>query len=138
MTVMVRKLPNPTDKHVGSRVRMRRQALGKSQTWLADAVDLTFQQIQKYEKGTNRIGSSRLQQFANLLDVPISYFFEGAPGASSRGKASAEGPSTTYLSKFISSEDGLTLIKAFMQIKDKKLRRGIANLVEQIADGAED
>src|SRR5674476_498199 len=82
-TAVVKKVPNPTDKHVGSRVRMRRQALGKSQTWLADAVDLTFQQIQKYEKGTNRIGSSRLQQFANILDVPVSFFFEGAPGASS-------------------------------------------------------
>ncbi len=108
--------------------------LGKSQSWLADAVGLTFQQIQKYEKGTNRIGSSRLQQFANLLDVPVSFFFEGAPGAWSRGKASAVGPSTAYLSKFISSADGLTLIKAFMQIKDVKLRRGIANLVEQIAN----
>ena len=135
---MVRKLPNPTDKHVGSRVRVRRQALGKSQTWLADAVDLTFQQIQKYEKGTNRIGSSRLQQFASLLDVPISYFFEGAPGASSRGDASAKCPSTAYLSKFISSEDGLTLVKAFMQIRDKKLRRSIANLVDRIADRQED
>jgi transcriptional regulator with XRE-family HTH domain len=138
MTAVVRKLPTPTDKHVGSRVRVRRQALGKSQTWLADAVNLTFQQIQKYEKGTNRIGSSRLQQFSNLLDVPISYFFEGAPRALSRSRASAEGPSTTYLSSFIASEDGLILIKAFMQIKDKKLRRGIVNLVEQIAGGPED
>jgi transcriptional regulator with XRE-family HTH domain len=138
MIVMAGRLPNPTDKHVGSRVRMRRRALGKSQTWLADAVDLTFQQIQKYENGTNRMGSSRLQQFANLLNVPISYFFEGAPVASLRGKASAEGPSTAYLSKFISSEDGLTLIKAFMQIKDKKLKRGIARLVKQIADGSGD
>jgi transcriptional regulator with XRE-family HTH domain len=138
MTAMVRKLPNPTDEHVGSRVRMRRQALGKSQTWLADAVKLTFQQIQKYEKGTNRIGSSRLQQFSNLLDVPISYFFEDAPGVPSRKKARAEGPSTTYLSNFMASEDGLILIKAFMQIEDKKLRRGIVNLVEQIAGGPED
>ena len=78
-TVVVKKVPNPTDKHVGSRVRLQRMTLGKSQSWLGDAVGLTFQQIQKYEKGTNRIGSSRLQQFANILDVPISYFFEGAP-----------------------------------------------------------
>src|SRR5665647_2771403 len=137
-TVVVKKVPNPTDKHVGSRVRMRRVTFGKSQSWLADAVGLTFQQIQKYEKGANRIGSSRLQQFANLLDVPVSFFFEGAPGASSRRTASAVGPSTAYLSKFISSADGLTLIKAFMQIKDVKLRRGIAKLVEQIADRHED
>lgn len=138
MTGMVRKLPNPTDKYVGSRVRMRRQALGKSQAWLADAVNLTFQQIQKYEKGTNRIGSSRLQQFSNLLDVSTSYFFEDAPGALSRNKANAGSSSTTYLSKFIASEDGLTLMKAFMAIKDKKLRRGIAKLVEQIAGDSED
>jgi transcriptional regulator with XRE-family HTH domain len=138
MPIMVRKLPNPTDKHVGARVQMRRKALGKSQSWLGEAVNLTFQQIQKYEKGTNRIGSSRLQQFANILDVPVSFFFEGAPSASSRGKASAEVPSTAYLSKFISSEDGMALIKAFMQIKDAKLRRGIANLVGQIADRHKD
>jgi transcriptional regulator with XRE-family HTH domain len=136
--VVVKKVPNPTDKHVGSRVRMRRMTLGKSQSWLADAVGLTFQQIQKYEKGTNRIGSSRLQQFANLLDVPVSFFFEGGSNASSQRKAKAIDPSITYVSKFISSSDGLALIKAFMQIKDAKLRRGISNFVEQIADRRED
>ena len=109
-------------------------ALGKSQSWLADAVGLTFQQIQKYEKGTNRIGSSRLQQFANLLDVPISFFFEGAPGKSSRTKAKVADPLVDGMSKFVSSSDGVALMKAFTHIKDAKLRRGIANLVEQIAD----
>jgi len=133
MPIMVRKLPNPIDKHVGSCVRMRRMMLGKSQTWLGEAVGLTFQQIQKYEKGTNRIGSSRLQQFANLLDVPISYFFEGAPNALSQRNAKAVDPSTAYLSKFVSSQDGLAFMKAFTQIKDAKLRRGIAELVEKIA-----
>jgi transcriptional regulator with XRE-family HTH domain len=137
-TVVIKKVPNPTDKHVGSRVRMRRMTLGKSQSWLADAVGLTFQQIQKYEKGTNRIGSSRLQQFANLLDVPVSFFFEGGSNASSQRKGKAIDPSITYVSKFISSSDGLALIKAFMQIKDAKLRRGISNFVEQIADRRED
>lgn len=136
--VAVKKAPNPTDKHVGSRVRLRRKTLGKSQSWLADAVGLTFQQIQKYEKGTNRIGSSRLQQFANLLDVPVSFFFEEARGASLRGKASAPGRSTAYVFEFASSSDGLALIKAFMHIKDTKLRRGITKLVEQIADGHKD
>jgi len=137
-TVVVKKVPNPTDKHVGSRVRLRRTTLGKSQSWLADAVGLTFQQIQKYEKGTNRIGSSRLQQFSNLLDVPVSFFFEEARGASSRGKVSAPGLSTAYVSEFASSSDGLALIKAFMHIKDAKLRRGISKLVEQIADRHKD
>lgn len=134
-TVVVKKVPNPTDKHVGSRVRIRRTALGKSQSWLADAVGLTFQQIQKYEKGTNRIGSSRLQQFANLLDVPVSFFFDEARGASSRGKASASDHPTAYVFEFTSSSDGLALIKAFMHINDTKIRRGITKLVEQIADG---
>jgi transcriptional regulator with XRE-family HTH domain len=138
MTCMVRKSPNPTDKYVGLRLRMRRQTLGKSQTWLADAVNLTFQQIQKYEKGTNRIGSSRLQQFAQILDVPISYFFKDAPGATLESKASHGAPTTTYLYKFIASEDGQALMKAFVEIKDKKIRRGIARLVEQIASKPED
>jgi transcriptional regulator with XRE-family HTH domain len=105
-----------------------------SQAKLGEAVGLTFQQIQKYEKGTNRVGASRLQQFSNILGVPVSFFFEGAPNASSQRKAKAIDPSITYVSKFISSSDGLAPIKAFMQIKDAKLRRGISNFVEQIAD----
>ena len=133
-TVVVKKVTNPIDKRVGSRVRMRRMALGKSQSWLAEAVGLTFQQIQKYEKGANRISSSRLQQFANLLDVPISFFFEDV-GKSSRTKAKAVDPLVAGVSEFVSSSDGMALIKAFMHIKDAKLRRGIANFVEQIANG---
>ena len=133
-TVVVKKVTNPIDKRVGSRVRMRRMALGKSQSWLAEAVGLTFQQIQKYEKGTNRISSSRLQQFANLLGVPISFFFEDV-GELSRTKAKAVDPLVAGVSEFVSSSDGMALIKAFMHIKDAKLRRGIANFVEQIANG---
>ena len=76
---MAKKAPNPIDKHVGSRVRMRRMMLSMSQEKLGDALSLTFQQVQKYEKGTNRIGASRLQQIANILQVPVSFFFEGAP-----------------------------------------------------------
>src|SRR3972149_1752114 len=77
--VMAKKAPNPIDKHVGSRVRMRRMMLSMSQEKLGDALGLTFQQVQKYEKGTNRIGASRLQAIANILQVPVSFFFEGAP-----------------------------------------------------------
>ena len=76
---MAKKAPNPTDKHVGSRVRMRRMMLGMSQEKLGDALGLTFQQVQKYEKGTNRIGASRLQQISHILQVPVAFFFEGAP-----------------------------------------------------------
>ena len=77
--MMAKKAPNPIDKHVGSRVRMRRMMLSMSQEKLGDALGLTFQQVQKYEKGTNRIGASRLQQIAHILQVPVSFFFEGAP-----------------------------------------------------------
>ncbi len=128
---MAKKLPNPIDKHVGSRVRMRRMMLSMSQEKLADAIGLTFQQVQKYEKGTNRMGSSRLQQIANTLQVPVTFFFEGAPGQS---KLDGSAPSPAYVSEFLATTDGLALTKAFMQIKDAKLRRRIVNLVEEIAD----
>jgi transcriptional regulator with XRE-family HTH domain len=129
---MVKKSPNPTDKHVGSRVRMRRMMLGMSQEKLGDALDLTFQQVQKYEKGTNRIGASRLQQISRILQVPVAFFFEGAPhGSESHG--SIEAPSPAYVSDFLATSDGLALTKSFMRIKDPKLRRRIVDLVEQIA-----
>src|SRR6185295_13878486 len=79
--LVAKKAPNPTDKHVGSRVRMRRMMLSMSQEKLGDALGLTFQQVQKYEKGANRIGASRLQQIASILQVPVAFFFEGAPHA---------------------------------------------------------
>ena len=82
--MLAKKAPNPTDKHVGSRVRMRRMMLGMSQEKLGDALGLTFQQVQKYEKGTNRIGASRLQQISHILQVPVSFFFEGAPERADR------------------------------------------------------
>ena len=131
---MIKKSPNPTDTHVGNRVRERRLALGMTQQKLAEAVDLTFQQIQKYEKGTNRIGGSRLQQFANIFKVSVPFFFEGGPNAPSQRKTKAVDPLISDVSEFISSSDGLALIKAFLKIKDTKLRRGITNFVEQIAD----
>ncbi|MDP2298407.1 MAG: helix-turn-helix transcriptional regulator [Pseudolabrys sp.] len=128
---MAKKIPNPIDKHVGSRVRMRRMMLGMSQEKLGDALDLTFQQVQKYEKGTNRIGASRLHHIADILQVPVAFFFEGAPGQS---KLDGKAPSPAYVSDFLSTSDGLALTKAFMQIKNTKLRRSIVNAVEEIAD----
>ena len=133
---MIKKTPNPTDKHVGSRVRMRRMMLSMSQEKLGDALDLTFQQVQKYEKGTNRIGASRLQQISQILQVPVSFFFEGAP-AGSESHGAVEAPSPAYVSDFLATSDGLALTKSFMRIKDSKLRRRIVDLVEQIA-GSED
>jgi transcriptional regulator with XRE-family HTH domain len=131
---ITKKTPNPTDKHVGSRVRMRRMMLGMSQEKLGDALSLTFQQVQKYEKGTNRIGASRLQQIAHFLQVPVSFFFEGAPDlpAGSNGMTTGA-PSPSYVSDFLATSDGLALTKAFMRIEDSKLRRRIVDLVLQIA-----
>jgi transcriptional regulator with XRE-family HTH domain len=133
--MVAKKAPNPIDKHVGSRVRMRRMMLNMSQEKLGDALGLTFQQVQKYEKGTNRIGASRLQQISNILQVPVSFFFDGAPHVpgSSRAEGMGEAPSPAYVSDFLATSDGLALTKAFMRISDNKLRRRIVDLVEQIA-----
>ena len=130
---MAKKSPNPIDKHVGGRVRMRRMMLSMSQEKLGDALDLTFQQIQKYEKGANRIGASRLQQISQILQVPISFFFEGSPHAPGHAGGMSEAPSPAYVSDFLATSDGLSLTKAFMRIKSSKLRRRIVDLVEQIA-----
>ena len=131
---MAKKAPNPIDKHVGSRVRMRRMMLSMSQEKLGGALGLTFQQVQKYEKGTNRIGASRLQQISHILQVPVAFFFEGAPNLNPQGDGMSEAPSPTYVSDFLATSDGLALTKAFMEIKEPKLRRRIVDLVEEIAE----
>src|SRR6202140_4600159 len=130
---MVKKAPNPVDKHVGSRVRMRRMMLDMSQEKLGDGLGLTFQQVQKYEKGTNRIGASRLQHIAHLLQVPVSFFFDGAPNASEQPRATADAPSPAYVFDFLATSEGLALIKAFMLIHSAHMRRRIVELVEEIA-----
>lgn len=134
---MIKKAPNPIDKHVGSRVRMRRMMLNMSQEKLGDALNLTFQQVQKYEKGTNRIGASRLQQISHILQVPVSFFFEGAPQAPEQAGELSEAPSPAYVADFLATSDGLALTKAFMRITDSKLRRRIVDLVEQISGDAD-
>ena len=130
----MKKLPDPIDRHAGARLRMRRMMVGMSQEKLAAALGITFQQIQKYEKGTNRIGASRLQHIARVLTVPVSFFFEDAPGAPSEEPAGmAEPRSTHYVVDFLSSAEGLQLNKAFIRIKDSKLRRKIIDLVRALA-----
>jgi len=112
---------------------MRRLMLGMSQEKLADQLGLTFQQVQKYEKGTNRISASRLQHVCHILDVPVSFFFEQAPGpAPGNGRGFAEA-SPTYVNDFLASSDGLSLLKAFIKIDDSALRRSIVRLVEGIS-----
>jgi transcriptional regulator with XRE-family HTH domain len=127
------KTLNPVDKYVGSRVRMRRLMLSMSQEKLGDELGLTFQQVQKYEKGTNRISASRLQALSQILQVTVPFFFDGLPAASSKGIP--EAPSPAYISEFLSTSDGLSLTKSFTQIKSPALRRCIVRLVEQIAGG---
>jgi len=130
---MSTKFPNPTDKYVGSRVRMRRLMLHMSQERLADQLGLTFQQVQKYEKGTNRISASRLQQISHILEVPVPFFFEGAPQAGAGGSRSKdESPSLSYITDFLGNADGHALVRAFMKIKDGGLRRAIVRMVEAI------
>jgi transcriptional regulator with XRE-family HTH domain len=127
---MAKKVPNPVDIYVGSRIRMRRNMLAMSQENLAHAIRLTFQQVQKYEKGANRVGASRLQQIASALQVPPSFFFEGVTGTPDDKNAGP--PTPSYISEFLSTADGLELIKAFVRIGDAKLRRSIVDLVRQI------
>jgi transcriptional regulator with XRE-family HTH domain len=138
---MPKKSPNSTDRHVGSRVRMRRMMLEMSQTELGNDIGLTFQQVQKYEKGTNRIGAGRLHQISRILQVPISFFFEGSPrepGARPGGYGETDGPPLpTYVTDFLATSDGLALTKAFMQIKDANLRRRIVSLVQEITGGGD-
>jgi transcriptional regulator with XRE-family HTH domain len=131
---MVKKAPNPIDKHVGSRVRMRRMMLGMSQEKLGDALGLTFQQVQKYEKGSNRIGASRLQQISLILQVPISFFFDGAPPPPGKPFGFGEAPSPEFVTDVLATLDGLTLVKAFSRIENAKLRRRIVDLVEEMAN----
>jgi transcriptional regulator with XRE-family HTH domain len=127
---------NPIDMHVGRRVRMRRLMLDLSQTDIADALGLTFQQVQKYEKGSNRISASRLQHLAQILQVSVPFFFEGAPavyGICPSAGQMAEASAPSYVADFLATSDGLSLVKAFMSIEDAKLRRAVVRLVEEIA-----
>jgi transcriptional regulator with XRE-family HTH domain len=131
-----KKSPNPIDIHVGSRVRLRRMMLGMSQEKLGEALGITFQQIQKYEKGTNRIGASRLQHIATVLKVPVSFFFEDAPGTPAEAAGFAEQPHS-YVVDFLSSSEGLSLNKAFVRIKDPRVRRRIVDLVQSLSSDDE-
>lgn len=132
--MVTKKTTNPIDKHVGSRVRMRRVLIGMSQERLGDALGLTFQQVQKYEKGINRIGASRLQQISNILGMPVEFFFEGAPSSESRiNEGFNEVSDTPYVADFLASNEGVQLNRAFLRIRDPRLRRRVVDLVTAIA-----
>jgi transcriptional regulator with XRE-family HTH domain len=135
-----KKSPNPIDVHVGSRVRLRRMMLGMSQEKLGEHLGITFQQIQKYEKGTNRIGASRLQAIARVLNVPVAFFFEDAPGMTpvAGNQGFEESQAASYVVDFLSSSEGLSLNKSFVRIKDAKTRRKIVELVRAVAGEEEE
>ena len=113
---------------------MRRLMLDMSQTALGDALGVTFQQVQKYEKGTNRIGASRLQHISHILQVPVPFFFDGAPIPPGAPVAKGASPSPSYVNEFLATSDGLALTRAFTRIKGPVLRRHIVHLVQEIAD----
>ena len=130
--------PNPIDIHVGGRVRFRRMLLGMSQEKLGERLGLTFQQVQKYEKGINRIGASRLFDLSQVLGVPVQFFYDEAPGGYEQPSSSQPGfadrQAESYIVEFLNSRDGLELNKAFVRITDAKVRRSIVDLVRSLAD----
>jgi len=131
---MAGKKPNPVDQHVGSRVRLRRMLLGMSQERLGESMGLTFQQVQKYEKGVNRIGASRLFQIAKILDVPVQFFFEEAPHSDGRSTPGmGEADSEAFILEFLNSREGLELNRAFVKIPDPKVRKSVVDLVRALS-----
>ena len=122
---------NSVDVYVGARLRMRRAMLGMSQSKLGSILGVTFQQIQKYEKGVNRISASRLKQAASVFEVDIDWFYEGGP-AEQGLKGWAEGPARPFDLQFLSTTEGFKLNRAFTRIRDPKVRKKIIDLVESL------
>lgn len=131
------KKPNPVDIHVGSRIRMRRVMLGMSQEKLGEGLGITFQQIQKYEKGTNRVGASRLQAISGILSVPPSFFFDGMDQGEVVVAGAVDGE-LGGISGFISTKEGLDLNRAFVKITDQNIRRKLVALVKSLAAVSDD
>jgi transcriptional regulator with XRE-family HTH domain len=128
-----KKHANPVDAQVGSRVRLRRMLIGMSQERLGELLGLTFQQVQKYEKGVNRIGAGRLFDVARILGVPIDYFYESVSNQLG-GRGFSESETSPPVMEFVSSGEGLQLSLAFMRIKDPKVRKRVLDLVKSLAE----
>jgi transcriptional regulator with XRE-family HTH domain len=128
--------PNPTDVYVGGRVRLRRTLLGMSQEKLGEAIGLTFQQVQKYERGANRVGASRLYDLSRVLDVPVAFFFEDMPVPSEGGHGLAE-PEATYESDPMLKRETLELVRAYYKIADPQVRRRLFELAKALGKSAE-
>lgn len=134
---MAKKTPHPVDVHVGGRVRLRRMLLGMSQDKLGEALGLTFQQIQKYEKGVNRIGASRVFEISRILDVPIQFLFDDFDGRSGLSYGFAESDEDDAFMQLLHSPEGVQLCRHFADIGDPKVRRRVLDLVKTLADGGE-
>jgi transcriptional regulator with XRE-family HTH domain len=128
---------NVVDAYVGARLRMRRVMLGMSQSKLGQVLGVTFQQIQKYEKGSNRISASRLRQAAHALEVPVEYFYEGAPTPAA-GSEPLESATEAFDVAFLATTEGFQLNRAFLRIRDPKVRRRIVDLVVSLAPPDDD
>jgi transcriptional regulator with XRE-family HTH domain len=137
LVAVPKKQANPIDALVGNRVRLRRMLIGMSQERLGEHLGLTFQQVQKYEKGVNRIGAGRLYQVAHILGVPINYFYEGVVEQTNRTNAVNDDVPNPPVMEFLSSGEGLQLTLAFMRIKDGKVRKRVIDLIKSLADGVE-
>ena len=129
-----KKQANSVDAQVGSRVRLRRMLIGMSQEKLGELLGLTFQQVQKYEKGVNRIGAGRLFEVARILGVPIGYFYESVSGQLAGARGFSEKEDSQPVIEFVSSGEGLQLSLAFMKIKDPKVRKRVLDLVKSLGD----
>lgn len=132
----MRRSPSTVDKHVGKRVRMRRLMIKMSQEKLAAQLGLTFQQVQKYEKGVNRISASRLREMSHALRVPIPFFFEGLPEQKGGSAKEVKEATPHFAHDFLATSDGIALARAFTRLPNAKLRRRIVQLVREMADGA--
>jgi transcriptional regulator with XRE-family HTH domain len=132
---VIKKIPNAIDKHVGKRLRMRRQTLGMSQRRLGAALGLKFQQIQNYEMARNRIGSSRLYQLAAILQVTPEFFFKNSPKLEAEGSRRKVTPSPKPLIHFLATPDGIALARAFLRM-DMKLRRRVVALVQTLTEAS--
>jgi transcriptional regulator with XRE-family HTH domain len=135
--------PNPIDVHVGGRIRLRRTLLGLSQEKLGEAIGLTFQQVQKYERGANRVGSSRLFDLSRVLDVPIAYFFEEMPSniedkSPSRLMGLSSPPAMEYEPDPMAKRETLELVRAYYRIPDAAVRKRVFELIKSIARGFRD
>lgn len=135
-----KKSPHPIDVHVGSRLRLRRLLVGMSQDKLGEALGLTFQQIQKYEKGMNRIGASRLFEISKILTVPVQFFYDGYEGAGDMIGLAEDGPKKDddeiNVMDILSTPEGLQLCQSFIKIQDPKVRKQVINLVKTLSDGS--